>query len=191
MTEYFRRASQVYRALAKDRPAGLDELVDAIRRTWERGGRVISFGNGGSAADSLHFTAELVARFRDRAIHRPALSLNANPSTVTATANDWSFEEVFSRQLRAQAREGDVVLGITTSGTSSNVLRGLRRARTMNCSSFGLTGSDPRDLSDLTCTVITVPATETPHIQQAHLACLHYVCHRLDRGLNPGDSAPD
>lgn len=182
--QYFDRAVEVYQSLAESPPSELDELVRSIRSCWRDGGQVLSFGNGGSAADSLHFTAELVAKFRDESIHRPAISLTANPSTVTATANDWSFEEVFARQVRAQAGPDDVVLGITTSGTSANVIEGLREATTIGCLGVGLTGREPADLADLDVDVINVPSAETPHVQQAHLACLHYVCHRLDQLIN-------
>ena len=184
MSDYFERAREVYDELAERPPPELEQLVIAIRNSWEEGGKVISFGNGGSAADSLHFTAELVARFGDEPIHRPAISLNANPSTVTATANDWSYEEVFSRQLRAHARAEDVVLGITTSGNSTNVIRGLSRAKHIGATTFGLTGSEPGRLEGIGTTIIRVPSDETPHVQQAHIACLHYVCHRIDQELN-------
>jgi len=186
MSGYLKRARDVLGALAEAPPPQLDELADAILASWERGGRTLSFGNGGSAADSLHFTAELVGRFRDRPVGRPALSLVSNPSVLTALSNDWDYGEVFARQVRALATERDVVVGISTSGGSTNVLEGLRAAREMGADCFGLTGEDPGEMGKLDVSLVCVPARRTPHVQEAHQVCLHRVCETLDRRINPG-----
>lgn len=182
--EYFEEARTLFDRLAENPPDGLDDLAEAILKTWENDGTVVSFGNGGSAADSMHFTTELVARFDHDPIHKPAISLSANPSTLTATANDWSFEEVFSRQVRAQVTSRDLVLGISTSGNSENVLKGLEVADDRDARTFGLTGAGECELDRLAARRIVVPSTRTSHIQEAHITCLHYVCDVIDRTLN-------
>lgn len=184
MSSYLERAAEVMGALAEDPPEGLDDFVEDILASWERGGRTISFGNGGSAADSLHFTAELMGRFREEPVARPALSLASNPSVLTALSNDWNYEEVFARQVEALVTDRDVVLGISTSGDSPNVLEALRRARRIGAATYGLTGRDPGGMASLEGTTIRVPARRTPHVQEAHQVCLHRVCEVLDRRLN-------
>jgi D-sedoheptulose 7-phosphate isomerase len=181
---YFDRTVRVFEELATSPPSELDELVESILSAWTKGGKVVSCGNGGSAADSQHFVTELVARFNDEPIHKPALSLTADTATLTAISNDWSYKEVFSRQVRAQLDSDDILLGISTSGNSENVLEAITTANTVGADCFGLTGSPPGRLSDVDCTVISVPSDRTPHIQEAHSACLHYVCERIDNKLN-------
>ncbi len=182
--DYFLEASKTLTRLADDVPANLFELRDAILETWEMSGKVISFGNGGSATDSLHFTTELVAKFNVEPIQRPAISLAASPSTLTAVSNDWSFEEVFSRQIKALGEPGDVFLGISTSGSSPNVIRGLTAALEIDGRVFGLTDSEGGKMRELDVELINVPATRTAHVQEAHIACLHWVCDQIDRELN-------
>lgn len=182
--EYFGEIRDLLDRLAENPPDGLDALSESILEAWDNGGKVVSFGNGGSASDSLHFTTELVARFDDDPIHKPAVSFCANPSTLTATANDWSFDEIFSRQVRAQVTSDDVVLGISTSGNSRNVIKGLEAAAELSARTFGLTGAGECKLSHIDARRIVVPSRKTSHIQEAHIACLHYVCDVIDRTLN-------
>jgi phosphoheptose isomerase len=182
--DYFERTATVINDLAASPPPELDEFAEAILNAWSDGAQVISCGNGGSAADSQHFVTELVARFYDEPIHKPALSLTADSATLTAISNDWSFEEVFSRQVRAQLDPGDVFLGISTSGNSENVLKAISAANTIGADCFGLTGTPPGRLDEVDCTVISVPSDRTSHIQEAHAACLHYVCEFIDNELN-------
>lgn len=186
MSGYFERARDVLDALAEDPPEALDDFVEAVLSCWNRGGRVVSFGNGGSAADSLHFTAELVGRFKEQPLSRPALSLTANTSVLTALSNDWDYEEVFARQVEALVTDSDVVLGISTSGNSENVIQGLRAARDRGAVCFGLTGRDPGKMRTLDVQLIRVPAKRTSHVQEAHQVCLHRVCEVLDRRVNDG-----
>lgn len=181
---YFGRTAEIFEILATNPPPELDQLVDTILEAWNNGGKVVSCGNGGSAADSQHFTAELVAKFSDEAIHKPALSLNVNPSTITAVSNDWSYDEVFSRQVRAQGTPDDVFIGISTSGNSKNVLKGLKEALKVGMESFALTGEDGGLLNEYNCSLINIPSNSTPHIQEGHGACLHYVCQEIDHIIN-------
>lgn len=183
--EYFNEFRDLANRLAENPPPELETLAEAILGAWENAGKVVSFGNGGSAADSLHFTTELVARFNEDPIHRPAISLASSPSTLTAVSNDWSFAEVFSRQVKAQVQSGDVVLGISTSGNSENVVGGLEAAVEQNARVFGLTGNaGDCEFDHLPIVKISVPSKKTSHIQEAHIACLHKVCDLIDRTLN-------
>lgn len=182
--EYFTEAARVFDRLAANRPPELEDFVEAIFSAWSAGGRVVSFGNGGSATDSLHFTTELVAKFDEAPIHRPAISLAASPSTLTATGNDWSFEELFSRQIEAQVTDSDVLLGISTSGNSSNVIKGLRAGREIGARCFGLTGESGGRMAELDLELIRVPAEATAHVQEAHISCLHWICRQVDNRLN-------
>ncbi len=184
MNSYFQEAAGVLEKMAENSPGELSLLPEKIFECWRRGGRVLSFGNGGSAADSLHFTTELVARFRSEPIGKPAISLNTNQCSITAIANDWDFTEVFSRQVAAQATGEDVLIGISTSGNSENVIRGLEKGIRKGCECFGLTGQTGGRMADLDINLITVPSRRTAHIQQAHAACLHWVCDQIDRQLN-------
>lgn len=184
MKKYLRESSDVLRELSEDPPGELDDLVEAIFQCWDDDGKVVSCGNGGSATDSQHFTTELVARFDDDEIHKPAISLATNPASLTAISNDWNYSDVFARQVRALLQPEDLLLGISTSGCSENVIKALNHGINIGANCFGLTGETGGDLVSLDCTLITVPSRTTSYIQEAHAACLHYVCHRIDKKLN-------
>ncbi|MFB6355689.1 MAG: SIS domain-containing protein [bacterium] len=184
MERYFEESFGALHRLAESPPEGLDSLVEDIFDCWEEGGTIISFGNGGSAADSLHFTTELVARLREEPIQKPARSLSSNAASLTAIPNDWNFEELFVRQIEAVVSPADVLLGISTSGNSSNVIKGLAKGKSLGATCYGLTGSGGGEMAERLDQCICVPASETAHVQEAHIACLHYVCHRIDQRLN-------
>src|SRR5437867_444180 len=157
--------------------AGL--LVEIGRRMAEclrGGGKVLSFGNGGSAADAQHLTGELVGRFlRDRS-GLSALALSSDPSVVTAIGNDMGYESVFRRQIEAHGRPGDVAVGITTSGRSPNVVLALQLARDRGLLTVGLTGGGGGRLAGLVHYLIDVPHHETPRIQEVHAMVVHVLC---------------
>jgi len=150
-------------------------LIDA----YEHGGRVISFGNGGSAADAQHLTGELVGRFARERRPLSAIALSVDPSVVTCIANDYSFDDVFARQVEAHARPGDVAVGYTTSGRSENVLRGLRAARTAGASTIVFTGAGgSAELADV---ALVVPSSSTARVQELHLLLMHLIVEQVDR----------
>jgi D-sedoheptulose 7-phosphate isomerase len=158
-----------------------DRIVEALRR----GRRVFLFGNGGSAADAQHLAAELVGRFqRDRAA-LPAEALTVNPSVLTAVANDYDFSQVFSRQVEAHGTPGDVAIGISTSGRSRNVLRGLQAARQRGLIAIALTGADGGPMRDVADLCLCVPSTETPRIQECHILIGHILCELAETALYP------
>jgi D-sedoheptulose 7-phosphate isomerase len=154
-------------------------LVDAFRR----GNKVLLFGNGGSAADAQHIAAEFVGRFAFDRPALPALALNVNSSSVTAIANDHGFDRVFSRQIEALARVGDVAVGISTSGQSSNVIQALATAKQMRLHTIGLTGFSGKGLKDAVDYCICVPSTETPRIQECHILIGHILAELVEQTI--------
>jgi D-sedoheptulose 7-phosphate isomerase len=158
----------------------VDRAARLVVETYERNGRVLAFGNGGSAADAQHLVAELVGRFeRDR---RPlaALSLAVDPSVVTCVANDFSFDDLFARQVEAQARAGDVVVGYTTSGRSENVVRGLRAARAAGASTVLFSGGDGMPAAAEADIALVVASTSKARVQGMHLLLMHLVVDQVD-----------
>jgi D-sedoheptulose 7-phosphate isomerase len=156
------------------------------------GRKVLICGNGGSAADAQHFAGEMVGRFK---LHGraalPALALTTDTSVLTCIANDFSYEEVFSRQVEAFAQPGDVVLGISTSGRSPNVLRALHAARSRGAVTMALLGGDGGDMAALVDLALVVPATDTTRIQECHLTLIHAISELIERELTaPAGAAP-
>jgi D-sedoheptulose 7-phosphate isomerase len=148
------------------------------------GGRVLAFGNGGSAADAQHFAGELVGRFRRERPGLAAIALATDPSVVTAIGNDMGFEVVFRRQVEAHGRPGDVALGISTSGRSPNVVEGLRAARERGLVTVGLTGNGGGDVAGLVDHLIDVPHRETQRVQEVHAMVLHLLCEVVDEATS-------
>jgi D-sedoheptulose 7-phosphate isomerase len=156
------------------------ELADRICAALEAGGTVIAFGNGGSAAEAQHLAGELVGRFRATRRPLPALALSSDPSVVTCIANDFSYDDVFARQVEALARPGDVVIGITTSGTSENVVRGLRAARERGALAVAWTGADPGPAGAAADVVLAAPSATTARVQEVHTLAMHTICVAVD-----------
>ncbi len=148
-------------------------------------GKLLIFGNGGSAADAQHFSAELVNRFRVDRPGLPAIALTTDSSTLTSIANDADFESVFSRQVEALGAPGDVAVGITTSGSSPNVLKGVEAARASGLKTLGLSGRDGGKLPPLVDLCLTVPHRETSRIQEVHGLLIHIFCEMIEEALFP------
>jgi len=151
---------------------------------WEasirRGGKLLIFGNGGSAGNAQHIAAELVIRYKSDRAAIAAVALTVDVSTLTAAANDMGFEAVFSRQVQGLGRPGDVAVGISTSGRSPNVLAGLREARARNLATTGLIGADGGPMRALCDAAIVVPSTVTARVQEMHLLVSHMLCKALE-----------
>ena len=161
-------------------------VVQAARRMTDalRAGRkIIWFGNGGSATQSQHMAGEFVGRFRKDRRPLPSISLTENMASITAIGNDYAFDQIFSRQLEGLAQPGDVVVGLSTSGNSANVLQGLRKARELKLAAIGLTGGSGGQMRGLCDVCICAPSTVTAHIQEAHLAIGHILCGLVEDGL--------
>jgi D-sedoheptulose 7-phosphate isomerase len=157
--------------------AGL--LVEAFRS----GNKLLVMGNGGSAADSQHFVAEMVGRFKLERAALPALALSTDTSILTAVGNDYGFDAVFSRQVEALASPGDVLVGISTSGNSPNVLKALELGRERGCRTIGLLGKDGGGIRAVCDLALVVPSSDTPRIQEGHIAIIHIVCDLVEKTL--------
>jgi D-sedoheptulose 7-phosphate isomerase len=144
-----------------------------------RGQRLLAAGNGGSAAEAQHLTAELVGRFDDERVPFSAISLHAETSAVTAIANDYGFEELFARQVRAHGRSGDVLILLSTSGKSPNLLRAVATAAALNITTWALTGSGPNPLADACDEAVVIDAISA-NAQEGHLIALHAICRAFD-----------
>jgi D-sedoheptulose 7-phosphate isomerase len=163
--------------------ADVDRVVRLIAESMAQGAVLLVCGNGGSAADAQHIAAELTGRFfRDRR-PLPALALHGNTSSLTAIGNDYGYEEVFAREVLAHGRPGDVLMAISTSGNSRNVLRAIEAARAQRMAVVGLTGADGGKMRDLCDICLPVPSSSTPRIQECHILIGHTICELLERDL--------
>ncbi len=159
------------------------QATEAIWGCFRRGGKILLFGNGGSAADAQHIAAEFVGRFIRERIPLPAIALTTDTSILTAIANDYGFEQVFARQVEALGKPGDVAIAISTSGNSPNVLEGVRAANAQGLTSVGLAGGDGGRLAGIVDVSIVVPSTNTARIQECHITIGHLFCEIVERLL--------
>ncbi|MCX7011250.1 MAG: D-sedoheptulose 7-phosphate isomerase [Candidatus Sumerlaeota bacterium] len=164
----------------------LQQIGQKVAETLGRGGRVLICGNGGSASQADHFGGELVGRFRGERCPLPAIALSASASTVTAIGNDFGFEEIFARQVEALGREGDLLLALSTSGRSLNVICALERARERGLLTVGLSGRDGGEMPPLCDLCLLVDSPSTARIQEMHLLALHAICEIVDRAFDLG-----
>lgn len=161
----------------------ISELASRVTDTYKNGGRVIVFGNGGSAADAMHLASELVGRYdRDRKA-LPAIALTTDTSTITSVSNDFGYEHVFARQVEAHAKSSDLVLGITTSGNSTNVIAGIEAAKKIGSFTAVLTGRGGGKIAALADLTVVVPNDVTARIQEAHAVIIHIICEQVDQWL--------
>jgi D-sedoheptulose 7-phosphate isomerase len=160
--------------------ADVNRVVALINRSMSAGGTLLACGNGGSAADAQHIVAELTGRFfRDRKPLR-ALALHSNTSSLTAIANDYGYEEVFAREVRAHGRKGDVLLAISTSGNSPNILKAIDAAHEKQMTVVGLSGESGGKMRALSDVCLCVPSSSTPRIQECHILIGHTICELLE-----------
>lgn len=165
----------------------IEQVAWLIVETYRRGGKVLIAGNGGSAADAQHITAELVSRFTLDRPALPAMALTTDTSILTAISNDYGYESLFSRQLEASGRPGDVFIAISTSGNSPNILRALATASQMQLVPVGLSGATGGQMDPLCRYCIRIPSTDTARIQEAHITVGHILCAVTERALFAGD----
>jgi D-sedoheptulose 7-phosphate isomerase len=156
------------------------EIAQRLIQTYEANGRLFGFGNGGSSCDAQHLAEELIARYRRERRPLAATSLSADASVLTCIANDYSFDEVFERQVRGLARAGDMVVGFTTSGRSANVVRGLAAARELGATTVLFGGGDGRPALDHADHALVVSSTSTARVQEMHVLLLHLVIDQVD-----------
>ena len=149
----------------------------------QNGGKILIFGNGGSAADAQHIAAELVGRYKAERKGLAAIALTTDTSVLTSIGNDYGYERVFDRQVEALANEGDVVIGISTSGSSTNVINALKLANDSGCKTIGLSGRGGGDMNEVCDINLVVPAEDTPRIQEMHIVIGHTICHLIERNI--------
>lgn len=164
-------------------PATLDRAVTLLVNTLKAGNKVLTCGNGGSAADAQHFSSELLNRFHHDRPGLPAIALTTDSSTITSIANDYAYNEVFARQLTSLGQRGDILLAISTSGNSANVLRAVEVAHERDMRVIALSGRDGGKLAKLLSQQdieLRAPSDVTARIQEVHLLCIHVLCARID-----------
>lgn len=178
---------EVIKTIEERLTIGISRAAVMIGDALNDGKKLLLMGNGGSAADAQHFAAEIVGRFRMERRGLPAMALSTDTSILTAIGNDYGFEAIFRRQVEALASEGDVVIGISTSGTSENVFSALSLARQMGCKTVGLLGKDGGTIRDIVDIDLTVPSKDTPRIQEGHIMMIHIICDLVEKSLFPGN----
>lgn len=178
-------ANRLYKQLGRSHLSQIVRMADLLIAALKAGRTVIWFGNGGSATQSQHMAAELVGRFAKDRKALPSISLTENMASVTAIGNDYGYDALFSRQLEGLARAGDVVVGLSTSGSSPNVLAGLKKAKELGVTAIGLTGGSGNKMAAACDLCIVVPSPVTARIQEAHLTIGHIVCGLIEQALFP------
>ncbi|PYK42657.1 MAG: phosphoheptose isomerase [Verrucomicrobia bacterium] len=175
-----REGAELRTVVARDCSTAIFEAADLITMCLRADGKLLFFGNGGSAADAQHLAAEFVGRFVRERAGLPAIALTTDSSILTAVGNDYGFDQIFARQIQALGRPGDVAIAISTSGNSLNVLEGVKEARKRKLKTIGLTGKDGGLLAQQTDVAIMVPSTSTARIQECHIAIGHLFCELVD-----------
>ena len=175
-----REGAELRTVVARDCSTAIFEAADLITMCLQGDGKLLFFGNGGSAADAQHLAAEFVGRFVRERAGLPAIALTTDSSILTAIGNDYGFDQIFARQVQALGRRGDIAIAISTSGNSLNVLEGVKEARKRKLKTIGLTGKDGGLLAQQTDVAIMVPSTSTARIQECHIAIGHLFCELVD-----------
>jgi D-sedoheptulose 7-phosphate isomerase len=161
----------------------IKEITEAVIKALKNGGKVIFFGNGGSASDSQHLAAELVGRFKRDRLALAGIALTTNTSVLTALANDYGYEIIFAKQIEALAQKNDIAIGISTSGKAKNVALGLRQAKKMGLVTVALTGGDGGEIAKLADISLVIPSSVTARIQEAHINVGHIVCDIVEQAF--------
>lgn len=179
---------EVFNSIAVHGVEAIERSGRMIAAALKKGNKVLLCGNGGSAADAQHIAAELIGRFEAERLALPAIALSTDTSALTAIGNDYGFENVFSRQVEGLARSGDVLVCISTSGNSPNILAAAMKARETGCLTVGLTGAGGKKLASVCDEAILIPSTRTARIQEGHIAVGHIWCQMVDEAFSEGDN---
>ncbi len=179
----FEESAEIKRKFVSENAENILKIGLLISDTLKRGKKLLIFGNGGSAADAQHMAAEIVGRYSREKITLPAIALTTDTSILTALGNDFGFEYIFEMQVEALCREGDIAMGISTSGNSENVIRGIRKAREKGAITVGLTGKSGGRLAEEADFVLKVPSEYTPIIQECHITVCHTICEIIEKSL--------
>jgi D-sedoheptulose 7-phosphate isomerase len=160
--------------------SNIEKSVLLIKECLENGGKILLCGNGGSAADSQHIAAELIGRFSFNRKALAAIALTTDTSALTAIGNDFSFDEIFSRQVEGLGKKDDILIGFSTSGKSRNVLKAMQVAKVLHLKTIAFLGEHGRDIGEIADIAINIPSSETPNIQEGHIATGHIICACLE-----------
>ena len=186
-TDHLRESIRVKEAVIEQCIPNLLRVAEVTTKCFANGNKVLICGNGGSAADSQHLAAEFIStlstKFPRKAL--PAIALTTDSSTLTARANDYGFDEIFSRQVEAFGTPGDILISISTSGNSKNCLRAMEEAKTLGVINIALVGGNGGKMAEIADYSIVVPSDQTMHVQESHLALYHIYCYIVERQLNP------
>jgi D-sedoheptulose 7-phosphate isomerase len=183
IVKIFKESSQLKESFVNENLVQIVHVVEAVIGALKSGNKILIFGNGGSAADAQHLAAEFVNRFLIERPPLPAIALSTDTSIITSIGNDYDFSEIFSKQIRALGHSGDVAWGISTSGRSKNVLKGLEQAKKMGLITIGLTGKDGGDIAGIVDHSLNVASNSTPRIQEVHITLGHAICQMVDLKL--------
>jgi D-sedoheptulose 7-phosphate isomerase len=183
IVKIFKESSQLKESFVNDNLSIIVRVVNVMTAVLKAGNKVMIFGNGGSAADAQHLAAEFVNRFMIERPPLPAISLSTDTSIITSIGNDYDFSEIFSKQIRALGQSGDIAWGISTSGRSINVFKGLEQAKKMGLITLALTGKDGGDIAGIADYTLNVASDSTPRIQEVHITVGHVLCQMIDLKL--------
>lgn len=179
----FEDSASVKREFIKANIDAVMEVSNLIAEAFNRGNKLMIFGNGGSSTDAAHIAAEFVGRFKMERPALPAIDLNTNMAVVTAIANDYDFSEIFARQIKAHAQDGDVAIGISTSGNSQNVIKAVEEAKKRRIRTIVFTGGAGGKLAAIADHLFAVPSSDTPRIQETHITLGHVLCQMVEEIL--------
>ncbi|MCA9407917.1 MAG: D-sedoheptulose 7-phosphate isomerase [Candidatus Omnitrophica bacterium] len=161
----------------------MEAVINVVISAFKQNGKILFFGNGGSAADSQHIAAEFIGRFKKERVSLPAIALTTDTSILTALGNDYGYDVVFSRQIEGLGQKGDVAFGISTSGNSKNVIAGINKAKEKGLVTVSMTGGDGGALAKLTDYALIVPSSDTARIQESHICMAHTICELVENNL--------
>jgi D-sedoheptulose 7-phosphate isomerase len=180
VVKLFKESCRVKEAFVNDHLGKLVTVIEVVTAALKAGNKIMIFGNGGSAADAQHLAAEFINRFIIERPPLPAIALTTDTSVITSIGNDYDFSEIFAKQIRALGQEGDVAWGISTSGNSSNVLKGLEQAKKMGLITLALTGKDGGPIAQIADYSLNVASNSTARIQETHMTIGHAICELVD-----------
>ena len=179
----FKECGEVRARFLKENLPKFLETINLISQAFERGNKLLLFGNGGSAADAQHIAAEFVNRYIIDRPPLPAIALTTDTSILTSVSNDFAFQEIFAKQVKALGKDGDVAIGLSTSGNSSNVIKAFEVAKEMGIKTVALTGNDGGMVAKIADVALTVSSSSTPRIQETHILIGHILCEMVEHQL--------
>jgi len=182
--EFLYESAEVKKAVADTLSDKILEAINIARTSYRNGGKMLLMGNGGSAGDAQHIAAEFIGRYKKERKPVAAIALTVDSSILTCVSNDYGYENVFARQVEGLAKKEDVVIAISTSGNSENVIRGVEKAREIGAKTIGLLGKQGGKLKDKVDLAIVVPSSDTARIQEAHITIGHIICEILDEDFD-------